>query len=100
MSRYRVAGRRVVWRNPSSSIAAQQDNLSGDLQITLQEVIDMISGSIQEETIGDDIVHEETIGDDIVHEKTIGDDIVYEEMIGDDIVHEETRGDDWFDWLV
>src|SRR6266511_1170608 len=69
-----------LWRNPSSSTAAQQDNSSGDLQITLQEVIDMISGSIQEEMIGDDIV--------------------YEEMIGDDIVHEETIGDDWFDWIV
>ena len=48
----------------------QQENLSGDLQITLQEVIDMISGSTQEETIGDDIVQE------------------------------EMKGDDWFDWLV
>ena len=63
-----------LWQNPSSSTAAQQDNLSGDLQITLQEVIDMISGSTHEETIGDDIVHEETIGDDIVHEETRGDD--------------------------
>ncbi len=36
----------------------------------LQEVIDMISSSTQEETRGDDSVHE------------------------------ETRGDDWFDWLV
>ena len=52
----------------------QQDNSSGDLQITLQEVIDMISSSIQEETIGDDIVQEEMIGDDIVQEETIGDD--------------------------
>ena len=80
----------LLWRNPSSSTAAQQDNLSGDLQIILQEVIDMISGFTHEETIGDDIVHEETIRDDIVHEETIG----------DDIVHEETIGDDWFDWLV
>ena len=63
-----------LWRNPSSSTAAQQENSSGDLQITLQEVIDMISSSTQEETRGDDIIHEETIGDDIVHEETRGDD--------------------------
>jgi len=78
----------------------QQDNSSGDLQITLQEVIDMISSSTHEETIGDDIVQEEMIEDNIVQEETIGDDIVQEKTIGDDIVHEETRGDDWFDWLV
>ncbi len=79
-----------MWRNPSSSTAVQHDNLSGDLQITLQEAIDMISGFTAEKTIEDDIVQEETIGDDIVQE----------EMIGDDIVQEETIGDDWFDWLV
>ncbi len=89
-----------MWRNPSSSIAAQQDNSSENLQIMLQEMINMISSSIQEKTIGDDIVHEETIGDDIVHEETIRDDIVHEETIRDDIIHEETIGDDWFDWLV
>ena len=83
-----------MWRNPSSSIAAQQDNSSENLQIMLQEMINMISSSIQEKTIGDDIVHEEMIGDDIVHEETIGDDIVQEEMIGDDIVQEEKIGDD------
>jgi len=80
----------VLWRNPSSSTAAQQDNLSGELQITLQEAIDMISDSTHEKTMGDDVVHEETMGDDVVHEETIG----------DDVVHEETMGDDWFDWLV
>jgi len=69
---------------------AQQDNSSGNLQIMLQEMINMISSFTAEETIGDDIVHKKTIGDDIVHE----------EMIGDDIVQEETIGDDWFDWLV
>ena len=79
-----------MWRNPSSSTATQQDNLSGDLQITLQEVIDMISGSTNEEIIRDNIDHEETIGDNIDHEETIG----------DNIVHEKIRGDDWFDWLV
>ena len=73
-----------MWRYPSSNTAMQQENSSGDLQITLQEVIDMISGSTQEETRGDDIVQEETRGDDIVHEETRG----------DDIVHEKTRGDD------
>ena len=61
----RLEGKRM-WRNPSSSTAVQQDNSSEDLQITLQEVIDMISGFTQGETIGDDIVQGETIGDDIV----------------------------------
>ncbi len=89
-----------MWQNPSSSIAAQQSNSSEDLQITLQEVINMIGSSTHEETIGDDIVHEEMIGDDIVHEETIGDDIVHKETIGDDIIHEETIGDDWVDWLI
>ena len=79
-----------MWQNSSSSTTAQQENSSGDLQITLQEVIDMISSSTQEETRGDDIVHKEMIGDDIVHKETIGDNIIQEEM----------RGDDWFDWLV
>ena len=65
-----------LWWNPSSSTVTQQDNLSENLQITLQEVINMISSSTQEETIEDDIVYEETIGDDIVHEEMIGDDIV------------------------
>ena len=69
-----------MWRNPSSSTATQQDNSSEDLQITLQEVINMISSSTEEETRGDDNVHEKTRGDDNVHEKI--------------------RGDDWFDWLV
>ncbi len=85
-----------MWQNLSSNIATQHKDLSGDLQITLQEMIDMISSSTQEETIGDDIIHEEARGDDIVHKETRGDDIVHEETIGDDIVQEETRGDDWF----
>jgi len=69
-----------LWRNPSSNITTQHKDLSGELQVTIQKVIDMIDSSTAEETIGDDIVQEETIGDDIVQE--------------------ETRGDDWFDWLV
>ena len=63
-----------MWQNPSLSTATQQNSSSGDLQITLQEVINMISNFTHEETIGDDIVHEEMIGDDIVHEETLGDD--------------------------
>ena len=58
----------------------QHEDLSGELQVTIQEVIDMISGFTQEETRGDNNVQEETREDDNVQE--------------------ETRGDDWFDWLV
>ena len=55
-----------MWRNPSSNIVTQHEDLSGELQVTIQEVIDMIDSFTAEKTIGDNIVQEETIGDDIV----------------------------------
>src|SRR6266540_3875479 len=91
-----------MWPNQSLTTEAQQSD-QPVLQITLQEVIDMIDSTAHEETIGDDVRHEETIGDDVRHEETIGDDVRHEETIGDDVRHEETIGDDvqqWFDWAV
>src|SRR6266542_6454716 len=77
-----------MWSNQSSSIEAQQND-QPVLQITLQEVIDMIDTTAHEETIGDDVRREETMGDDIRHEETIGDDIRREETMGDDVRREE-----------
>jgi len=39
-----------VWLDPSSSKVAQQDDQSGELQIILQEVINIIDNNRQEET--------------------------------------------------
>ena len=59
-----------LWRNPSSNTVAQYEDLSGELQVTIQEVIDMIDGSTEcshdEETRGDNVVQEETRGDNVV----------------------------------
>src|SRR6266511_4176725 len=70
-----------MWHNQSSSIEAQQSD-QPVLQITLQEVIDMIDSTAHEEMRGDDVRHEETRGDEMRHE----------EMRGDDVRHEEMRG--------
>ncbi len=91
-----------MWYNSSSSIEAQQSD-QPEVQITLQEVIDMIDRTAQEETRGDDVRHEETRGDDVRHEETLGDDVRHEETLGDDVRHEETMTDEvqqWFDWAV
>src|SRR6266542_2246478 len=77
-----------MWSNQSSSIEAQQND-QPVLQITLQEVIDMIDTTAHEETIGDDVRCKKTIGDDVRCEEMIGDDIRREEMIGDDVRREE-----------
>jgi len=49
---------------------AQHEDLSGELQVTIQEVIDMIDSSTEcshdEKTRGDNIVQEETRGDNVV----------------------------------
>src|SRR6266540_2838175 len=68
--------------NQSSSIEAQQRD-QPVLQITLQEVIDMIDSTAHEETIGDDVRYEETIGDDVRREETMTDEM-----------------QQWFDWAV
>src|SRR6266542_609333 len=63
-----------MWHNQSSTIEAQQSD-QPVLQITLQEVIDMIDITVHEETGGDDIRHKEMRGDDIRHEEMRGDDV-------------------------
>src|SRR6266542_2796348 len=91
-----------MWQNQSSSIEAQQNDQPA-LQITLQEVINMINITAHEETMGDDVRHEETMGDDVRNEETMGDDVRHEETIGDDVRREETMTDEmqqWFDWVV
>src|SRR6266542_1187692 len=76
-----------MWYNQSSFVEAQQSDLPG-VQITLQEVIDMIDNTAHEEMRGDDVRHEETRGDDVRHEETRGDDVRHEEKRGDDVRHE------------
>src|SRR6266542_1812577 len=76
-----------MWYNLSSFVEAQQSDLPG-VQITLQEVIDMIDNTAHEEMRGDDVRHEETRGDDVRHEETRGDDVRHEEKRGDDVRHE------------
>ncbi len=69
----------------------QNDQLA--LQITLQEVIDMINITAHEETITDNVKHEETMIDNVRHE----------EMMTEDVRHEETMADEdlqQFDWVV
>ncbi len=63
-----------MWHNQSSSIEAQQSD-QPELQITLQEVIDMIDSTAHEETRGDDVRHEEMRGDDVRHEETMTDEM-------------------------
>src|SRR6266540_1161830 len=61
-----------MWHNQSSLIETQQSD-QPELQITLQEVIDMIDSNQHEETIGDDVRHEEMRGDDVRCEETMTD---------------------------
>ena len=63
-----------MWHNQSSSIEAQQSN-QPVLQITVQEVIDMIDSTAYEETRGDDVRHEETMSEDVRHEETMSEDV-------------------------
>src|SRR6266536_443738 len=81
-----------MWPNQSSPIEAQQSD-QPVLQITLQEVIDMIDSTAHEKTRGDDVRHEETMSDDVRHEETRGDDVRCEETMTDEMQQ-------WFDWVV
>src|SRR6266542_832155 len=107
----RKNNKRNMWHDQSSLIDVQQND-QPELQITLQEVIDMIDSTAPEETRGDDVRPEEMRGDDVRPEETRGDDVRPEETRGDDVRPEETRGDDvrseetmtdemqqWFDWI-
>ncbi len=50
-----------MWLSQDQSMETQQNDQQ-DLQITLQEVIDMISSFTTEETIGSNEIQEEMIG--------------------------------------
>jgi len=51
-----------------------QQNNRQELQITLQEVIDMINITTYEKTRGDDVRYEETMLENVRHKKTITED--------------------------
>ncbi len=61
-----------MWQSQYLTVEAQQDDRS-DLQITLQEVIDMIDITAHEETMPDNVRHEETMPADVRHEETMAD---------------------------
>ena len=71
-----------MWQSQSPLVKMQQDD-QPELQITLQEVIDMIDIIAHEETMVDDGSHEETIVADGSHEET---------LTADEL--------QWFDWVV
>ncbi len=58
-----------------------QQNDQPELQITLQEVIDMIDITAHEETMAHDGSHEETMAHDSSHEEMMAHDDSHEEMI-------------------
>ena len=62
-----------LWLNPSSKNETQQDQQSGEDQIILQEVIDMINAEAYEKMMGDVVRNVETIGDVIRRKVTRGD---------------------------
>ena len=53
-----------MWQSQSPRNETQQDDQSM-LQITLQEVIDMIDTTAYEETLSEDVRHEETMTDEM-----------------------------------
>jgi len=63
---------------------AYHDNQLGELQITLQEVIDMIDSLIEEEMIGDDGRQKKIIRDDKRQKKIIEDNGRQKKMMKDD----------------
>ena len=71
-----------MWPNQSSSTETQQSD-QPVLQITLQEVIDMIDTTAHEETITEDVRREETMIEDVRREETMTDKVQL-----------------WFDWVV
>ena len=71
-----------MWPSQSSPIEAQQSDRPV-LQITLQEVIDMIDTTAHEEIMTDNVRREETMSEDIRREETMTDEV-----------------QQWFDWVV
>jgi len=64
-----------------------------ELQITLQEVIDMIDITVPEETLAFNGSHEETLASVGSHEETLASIGSYEETMADEDLQ-------WFDWIV
>ncbi len=81
-----------IWQNQSPRKETQQDD-QAVLQITLQEVIDLIDTTAYEETMVSNGSHEETMVSNGSHEKTMVSNGSYEETMGDDDLQ-------WFDWVV
>ncbi len=81
-----------MWQSQSPLVETQQGD-QPELQITLQEVIDMINITAQEETIATDGSHEETMATDDSHEETMATDGSHEETMA-------TEDLQWFDWVV
>ena len=61
-----------MWQSQSPSVETQQND-QPELQITLQEVIDMIDITAYEEMMATDGNHEETIATNGNHEETMAD---------------------------
>ena len=59
-----------MWQSQNPSVEAQQDDRP-DLQITLQEVIDMISNTAQKKMMQADASQEKTMQVDASQEKTM-----------------------------
>ena len=77
-----------MWQSQSSRMEAQQVD-QPELQITLQEVIDMINITAQEETMATDGSHEETLATDGSYEEMLATDGSHEETLATDDNHEE-----------
>ena len=78
-----------MWQSQSPLSETQQDD-QPELQITLQEMIDMIDITAHEKTIVNDDSHEETIVANGSHEEMMVADGSHEEMMVADGSHEET----------
>src|SRR6266498_5234595 len=77
-----------IWQSQSPSVETQQND-QPELQITLQEVINMIDITAHEETMAHDGSHEETMAHDGSHEEMMAHDGSHEEMMAHDSSHEE-----------
>src|SRR6266545_1869934 len=102
MNNYKMLFIYIVWQSQSLSVETQQDD-QPELQITLQEVIDMIDITAPEETMATVGNHEETMATDGSHEETLATVGNHEETLATVGNHEETMADEdlqWFDWVV
>src|SRR6266542_1899451 len=77
-----------MWQSQSPLVETQQGD-QPELQITLQEVINMIDITAQEKTMATDGSHEETLATDGSHEETLATDGSHEETLATDDNHEE-----------